>query len=179
MTREEKTQVIAELTELLRSAPGFYLVNPGPLNAAEMGAFRRRLHEQGLQLRVVKNTLLAKAFRNVGIVHMEALEPALREMTAVVVCQQDPKVPAQVLEAFRKESKKEYPILKAAYVEEAIFIGDQHLEALTQLKSKRDLIAELMVRLTSPLNRLMGALQSAGHTLSGLIKTLSERNHIS
>lgn len=176
MTRDEKTQLIAELTETLRQASGFYILNPGPLNAEETIAFRRRLYEKGLRLLVVKNTLLAKAIEQAGISDVAGFEPALKEMTGVVFCANDPRAPAQVLEAFRKDTQKDYPILKAAYVEETLFVGEQHLEALTRLKSKQDLIAELIARLQSPMQQLLGALQSAGQTIAGTLKTLSERN---
>lgn len=176
MTREEKTQVIAELSETLRSVSGFYILNPGPLNAEDTLAFRRRLYEKGLRLLVVKNSLLAKAIEKAGIPNPDDFAPALKEMTGVVLCTTDPKLPAQALEAFRKDTKKEYPTLKAAYVEETLFIGEQHLEALTRLKSKQDLIAELIARLQSPMQQVLGALQNAGSTIAGVLKTLSERN---
>lgn len=176
MTREEKTQLIAELTETLRHASGFYILNPGPMTAEETLAFRRRLYERGLRLRVVKNTLLAKAIEQAKIPNAEAFSPALREMTAVVLCAEDPKAPAQVLQAFRKETNKDYPALKAAYVEETLFVGETHLEALTRLKSKQELLAELIARLQSPMQTVIGALQGAGQTLAGILKTLSERN---
>ncbi|MCS7152440.1 MAG: 50S ribosomal protein L10 [Bacteroidia bacterium] len=176
MTREEKTQLIENLAQTLKSSAGFYLLRPGPMNAEETLKFRRRLYEKGLRLRIVKNTLLAKALEKAGIPEYSSLLPTLKEMTGLIVYTGDPKAPAQVLEAFLKETNKDYPALKAAYVEETLFIGAEHLEALTQIKSKQDLLAELVARLQSPIQRVLGALQSAGQTLAGTLKALSERN---
>lgn len=176
MTRQEKTQVIAELSEKLRSASGFYILNPGPLKAEDTLAFRRRLYEKGLRLLIVKNSLLAKAIEQAGLPNPDKFASVLKEMTGIVFYTGDPKLPAQALEAFRKDTQKEYPILKAAYVEETLFIGEQHLETLTRLKSKHELIAEIIARLQSPMQQVLGALQSAGSTVAGILKTLSERN---
>ncbi|MCX8111985.1 MAG: 50S ribosomal protein L10 [Bacteroidia bacterium] len=176
MTREEKTQLIAELTHTLEKASGFYLLKPGPMNAAETLAFRRRLYEKGLRLYIVKNTLLAKALERAGISEPSSFAPVLKEMTGLIPCASDPKAPAQVLEGFRKETNKDYPVLKAAYVEGMLFVGEEHLEALTRLKSKQDLLAELIARLQAPLHQVVQALQSSGQTIAGLLKTLSERH---
>ncbi|MCX7606771.1 MAG: 50S ribosomal protein L10 [Bacteroidia bacterium] len=175
MTREEKTLIIQELTEALRSASGFYLIHLGPLNAEQTVAFRRMLHEKGLRVRMVKNTLLAKALVEAHIPQPDSFQSVLHDSTALILCGADPKAPAQALEAFQKELQKEYPALKAAFVEETPFIGAQYLETLTRLKSKQDLLAELIARLQSPVQRLLGTLQGAGQTVAGLLQTLSER----
>ncbi|MEN3041189.1 MAG: 50S ribosomal protein L10 [Bacteroidia bacterium] len=176
MNKEQKTQLIAELAQAIRDNRSFYILNPGPMNAEETVAFRRKLYEKGLRLRVVKNSLLLKALENAGISEAQSFEPILKEMSGLILCPGDPKAPAQVLEAFRNETKKTYPSLKAAYVEETLFIGEQQLEVLTRLKSKNDLLAELIARLQAPVQQVIGALQGAGHTLAGIVKTLSERN---
>ncbi|MCS6895641.1 MAG: 50S ribosomal protein L10 [Bacteroidia bacterium] len=177
MNKEQKTQLIEELTQTIKNNRAFYILNPGPMNAEETVTFRRRLYEKGLRLRVVKNSLLLKALENAGIPETHNFEPALKEMSGIVLCTNDPKAPAQVLESFRKETKKDYPTLKAAYVEDTLFVGEQHLEALTRLKSKSDLLAELVGRLQAPIQQVVSALQGAGHTLAGILKTLSERNN--
>ncbi|GIV22918.1 MAG: 50S ribosomal protein L10 [Bacteroidia bacterium] len=175
MTQAEKTALIQELAGILREAPGFYLINLGPLNAEQTQRFRRTMYEKGLRIRVVKNTLVAKALQKAEIPQADLFEPALHYNTALIVCGPDPKVPAQILEAFRKELQKDYPSLKAAYVEGTHFIGEQYLEALTRLKSKQDLLGELIARLQSPIQQVVSALQSGGQTLAGALKTLSEK----
>lgn len=175
MTREEKTALIAEISQTLQEAPAFYLVDLGSLNAEDTVAFRRQLHDKGLRVRMVKNTLLAKALERAQVPDWQALEKALRGSTALIVCDPDPKVPAQVIQAFQKEKQKDFPAFKAAYVEGSYYVGPSQLEALACLKSKQELLGEMVARLQSPVQRLVGALQSAGQTLAGLLRTLSER----
>lgn len=176
MTRQEKTELIQQLAAALKEAPGFYIVHPGKMDAAQTLAFRRRLYEKGLRMQVVKNTLLTLAIKEAGIASVEALEPALREMTALILYKEDPKAPAQVIQAFQQEMKTEFPALKGAYVEDTLFVGAQHLEALTRIKSKQELLGDLIARLQSPMQRLLSALQSGGNQLHGILKTLSEKN---
>ncbi|MCS6790006.1 MAG: 50S ribosomal protein L10 [Bacteroidia bacterium] len=176
MTRQEKTELIQRLSAALRESPGFYIIHPGDMDAAQTLAFRRKLYEKGLRMQVVKNTLLTLAMKEAGIAQVEALEPALREMTALILYKDDPKVPAQVLQNFQQETKADFPALKGAYVEETLFVGAQHLEALTRIKSKQELLGELITRLQSPMQQLISALQSGGNTLHGVLKTLSEKN---
>ncbi len=175
MTRDEKTALIQELAQALSEASGFYLVHLGPLNAEETLKLRRTFYEKGLRIRVVKNTLLHKALQAAGIAEAEAFAPALHQSTALILCTADVKVPAQALQDFQKELKKDYPAFKAAYVEEAAFVGAQYLDALLRFKTKNELLGELIARLQSPIQQLLGSLQSGGHTLAGVLKTLSER----
>lgn len=175
MTREEKTALIQELAQALREVPGFYLVHLGPLNAEETVKLRRTFYEKGLRVRVVKNTLLYKAFQAAGIAEAESFVPALYESTALILCATDVKAPAQVLQDFQKALKKDYPAFKAAYVEESAFVGAQYLDALLRFKTKNELLGELIARLQLPIQRLLGSLQSGGQTLAGVLKTLSER----
>ncbi|GIV26172.1 MAG: hypothetical protein KatS3mg026_1864 [Bacteroidia bacterium] len=175
MTREEKTALIAEISQTLLEASAFYLVDLGPLNAEDTVAFRRQLYEKGLRVRMVKNTLLAKALERAQVSDWLTLEKALRGSTALIVCGPDPKVPAQVVQAFQKEKQKDFPAFKAAYVEGSYYVGASQLEALTRLKSKQELLGEVVATLQSPLQRVVGALQSAGSTVAGLLQTLSER----
>ncbi|MEN2993210.1 MAG: 50S ribosomal protein L10 [Bacteroidia bacterium] len=175
MTRSEKTQLIAELTDSLSQARGFYLIQPGPLNAAETLNLRRQLYEKGLRLRFVKNTLLAKAIERWGRCALEPFHSALQQSTALILYQGDPKVPAQVLEDFQKKSGKPFPVLKAAYVEDMVFVGENALAELTRIKSKQDLLAEVLSQLQAPLHRLTQSLQQAGITLHGILQALSER----
>ena len=176
MTREEKTQVIAELRQALSHASAFYLVDIGGMNADDTAAFRRRLYEKGLRIRMVKNALLAKAISATEHIALDPLAPALQGPTAIILCGEDPKVPAQVVEAFQKDKQKSLPAFKAAWIEGEVFVGADQLEALPRRKAKSELLGELVVRLQSPIQRVLGALKGSGETLAGLLKTLSEKS---
>ena len=176
MNKSEKTALIQEIAESLKGQKGFYLLNMEGLNAEDTVAFRRACYDKGLRVRVVKNTLLAKALEAAGIAAQAELQSALKLQTAVIFISENPKLPAQVLKEFREKNKKEKPLFKAAYVEESVFLGEEQLEALTRLKTKEELIGELIGRLQAPIHNVVAMLQGAGQTLAGVLKTLSERN---
>ncbi len=176
MNKAEKTALIQELAQSLRSSKGFYLLNMEGLNAEETVAFRRACYDKGLRVRVLKNTLLAKALETAEIPARTELQPALKLQTALIFISENPKLPAQVLKEFREKSRKERPSLKAAYVEESVFLGEEQLEALTRLKTKEELLGELIGRLQAPIQNMVAMLQGAGQTIAGVLKTLSERN---
>jgi large subunit ribosomal protein L10 len=176
MNKAEKTALIHELAQLVQSHKGFYLLNMEGLNAEETVAFRRACYEKGLRVRVVKNTLLAKALEIADLPARQELKEALKLQTAVIFVSENPKLPAQVLRDFREKNKKEKPLFKAAYVEESVFLGEEQLEALTRLKTKDELLGELIGRLQAPIQNVMAMLQGAGQTIAGILKTLSERN---
>lgn len=172
MTRDEKRAVIDSLSEKLNAHPHFYLVDIAGLNAADTSALRRKCHENDLELVVVKNTLFLKALGNCEKEGLEALEPVLRGSTSVFFSTVG-NAPAKVIKEFRSTHEK--PVLKAAYVEESVYVGDEHLSTLATLKSREELIADVVALLQSPAQNVISALQSGGRTLSGVLKTLSER----
>lgn len=175
MTREEKNQIIAELSEAIKTHGGFYILNLEGLNAEETVAFRRACYERGFRLQVVKNTLLEKALERAGI-PLEPFGETFRLQSAIILVEKDPKGPAQVLKSYREKTNKERPSFKAAYIAEAIYKGESQLEALLHYKSKEELLAELIARLQSPMQAVLGALQSAGGQLHGILKAIGERN---
>ncbi|PIE83974.1 MAG: 50S ribosomal protein L10 [Bacteroidia bacterium] len=173
MTREEKSQVIASLAAQLQEFPHFYLVDLGGLNAADTSDLRRSCFNAGVVLRVVKNTLFKRAIQECGRESLcDDLVEVLKGETAVIFTQVG-NVPARLVKDFRKSHEK--PVLKAAYVEEGLYVGDAQLETLATLKSREELIADVVSLLQSPAKNVVSALQSGGQTLTGLLKALGER----
>ena len=171
MTREEKSQVIEALTAELAQSSNFYLTDLSGLDAVMTSNLRRACFKANVKLSVVKNTLLEKA--------MEASEKDFGELPSIlkgntsVMYSETGNAPAKVIKAFRKKSQK--PFLKGAYIEEAIYIGDDKLDLLVDIKSKEELIGEIIGLLQSPAKNVVSALQSSGGKLSGIIKTLSQK----
>ena len=171
MTREEKSQVIEALTAELAQSSNFYLTDLSGLDAVMTSDLRRACFKANVKLSVVKNTLLEKA--------MEASEKDFGELPSTlkgntsVMYSETGNAPAKVIKAFRKKSEK--PFLKGAYIEEAIYIGDDQLDLLVDIKSKEELIGEIIGLLQSPAKNVVSALQSSGGKLSGIIKTLSQK----
>ena len=148
-----------------------YLTDIAGLNAAQTSALRRACFKAGIKLSVVKNTLLAKAMEASGTDY-GVLKDILKGNTSLMFSESG-NAPAKVIKEFRKKSDK--PMFKGAFVEEAIFVGDDQLDILTALKSKEELIGEIITLLQSPTKNVVSALQSGGGKLSGILKTLSER----
>ena len=171
MTREEKSQVIEELTAQLADNTNIYLADISGLDAGNTSNLRRACFKAGVKLAVVKNTLLEKA--------MEASESDFGELPEVlkgntsVMYSETGNAPAKVIKAFRKKSDK--PLLKGAFIEESIYIGDEQLDMLVDIKSKEELIGEIVGLLQSPAKNVISALQSSGGKLSGILKTLSQK----
>lgn len=171
MTREEKSKEIENLKSLLSDVGTLYVADISGLNAETTSALRRLCASREVKLSVVKNTLLKKAMESTERDFSDLL-PTLKGNTSIMVSDTG-NVPAKLIKDFRKKSDK--PILKGAWVEEAVFIGDDQLDALSELKSKNELIGEVITLLQSPVSNVMSALQSGNNTLAGLLKTLEER----
>ncbi len=171
MTREEKSRVIEDLTAQLADTNVVYIADISNLNAETTSNLRRACFKAGIQLNVVKNTLLEKA--------MEAstndygdLPSILKGNTSIMIAENG-NAPAKIIKEFRKKSDK--PILKGAYIHQAVFIGDNQLDALVALKSKEEVIGEIIGLLQSPAKNVVSALKSGGGKIAGIVKTLSER----
>lgn len=173
MTRAEKTTAIAELKEKFSNNSFFYLTDASTMTVEQVTKFRGLCFDKGVEMKVVKNTLAKKALEDSSEDKGYApLYDALKGPTAIMFTE-TANVPAKIIEEFRKDSDR--PILKAAYIDTAVYIGDDQLKSLTQLKSKEDLIGEVITLLQSPAKNVISALQSGGSTLSGLLKALEER----
>ena len=173
MTREEKNTIIDSLSESIKSENHFYLADTSELNAADTSLLRRKCFEKNIRLLVVKNTLLKKAFEKAGGEYDE-LYPVLKDSTSIIFSEIG-NVPAKLIKEFRKGHQK--PVLKAAFVEESVYIGDDQLDVLSSLKSKEELIADVIALLQSPLKTVLSQLQSGGQILTGVLKTLSEKEN--
>ncbi len=171
MTREEKSLVIEQLTAQLADNTTIYLADISGLDATATSNLRRACFKAGVKLNVVKNTLLAKAMES-SDKDFGDLSSVLKGNTSLMVAEVN-NAPAKVIKDFRKKSDR--PILKGAFVEEAIYIGDEQLEVLVDIKSKDELIGEIIGLLQSPAKNVVSALKSGGNTIAGVVKTLSER----
>lgn len=171
MTKEQKVQEIQDLTDKLSSVKNLYLTDIAGLDAVQTTALRRACFNSNIKLSVVKNTLLEKA--------MEAsdkdfgnLKEVLKGNTSLMFSDVG-NTPAKLIKNFRKKSEK--PLLKGAYIEEAIYIGDDQIDVLESIKSKEELIGEVITLLQSPAKNVISLLQSGRSNISGILKTLSER----
>lgn len=171
MTKEEKSQVIEKLTAELSHAKTLYLTDTAGLNAQDTSALRRACFKANIKLSVVKNTLLSKAM-DASDKEFGDLKEVLKGNTSLMFSEIG-NAPAKVIKDFRKKSEK--PVLKGAYIEEAVFIGDNHIDALVAIKSKEELIGEIVTLLQSPAKNVISGLKSSGGNLAGILKTLSER----
>ncbi|HEX8562561.1 MAG TPA: 50S ribosomal protein L10 [Flavobacterium sp.] len=171
MTREEKSKVIEDLTAQLAGTNVVYLADISGLNAETTSSLRRACFKAGIQLEVVKNTLLEKA--------MEASDndygdlPATLSGNTSIMISENGNAPAKIIKEFRKKSDK--PLLKGAFIHSAVFVGDNQLDALIALKSKDEVIGEIIGLLQSPAKNVVSALKSGGGKIAGILKTLSEK----
>jgi large subunit ribosomal protein L10 len=172
MTKEEKQSMIDELSDSLDNNSVIYITDISELDAAATSALRRQCFAKNIKLSVVKNTLLKKAMENVKGKDFTELYDVLPGPTAIMLSEVG-NVPARVIKDFRKKNNK--PLLKGAFVEESIYVGDDQLGTLVDIKSKDELIGEIVGLLQSPAKNVISALNSGKSTIAGLVKTLSEK----
>ena len=173
MKKEIKAQVIENLTAELAQYPNFYLADIEGLNAEKTSALRRECFGEGIKLEVVKNTLLARVLKNSDNEELKSLEQTLKGNTAIMFCE-TPNGPAKLIQKWQK-AKEEKPQLKGAYVQECAYIGADKLAELVAVKSKNELIADIVALLQSPMRNVLSAVQSAPRTVAGVVKTLEEK----
>lgn len=171
MKKEEKYQIIESLAEKLKTSEFFYLTDTSALNVETINQLRRLCFKRDVSLQVVKNTLLRKAMEKSGVGY-DPLFPVLTGSTSIMFAETG-NVPAKLIKEFRKTSPK--PIVKGAYIQEAFYFGDEELDTLSNLKSRDELIGDLIGLLQSPARNVISALQSGGTTIAGVLKTLSEK----
>ena len=171
MRKEDKQVLIDSILSELKACPNFYLTDVSDLNAEKTSQLRRQCFNSGVKMIVVKNALLHKAMQQMEKDY-EGLYDVLKGSTALMLCETG-NAPAKLIKNFRKTSDR--PILKGAYIEECCYIGDDMIDALCNVKSKNDLIADVIALLQSPMKNVISALQSGGQKLSGVLETLSER----
>ncbi|MDR3184964.1 MAG: 50S ribosomal protein L10 [Prevotellaceae bacterium] len=171
MKKEEKKVIIDALAEQLKQMPTFYLADVSGLNAENTSKLRRVCFEKKVKLVVVKNTLLKKALEQNSFAETGIF--SVLEGSTAVMFTETANTPAKVIKEFGAQYGK--PVLKGAYVQESLYVGAATLEALVNIKSREELIGDVVGLLQSPVKRVISALQSGGNTISGVVKTLSER----
>ncbi len=171
MTREEKAQVIQDLTAEISEAKTLYLTDIEGLNAVQTTALRRACFKAGIRLSVVKNTLLSKAM-DASDKDFGELQSVLKGNTSLMFSEAG-NAPAKLIKDFRKKSEK--PLLKGAYIEEAVYIGDDQIDSLVAIKSREELIGDIILLLQSPAKNVVSGLKSGGGKLAGILQTLAEK----
>ena len=172
MKKEDKSLLINSLVETLNSYPHFYVVDMTGLNSVVTSDFRRECFKEEIKLQVVKNTLFEKALdQKEG--DFAALESALKGPSGIMFCQ-TANVPAKMLKKFAK-AHNGVPALKGAYAEESVYVGPENLDALCAIKSKNELIAEVVAALEGQVQGVLGALESGAGTIYGVLDTIAEK----
>jgi large subunit ribosomal protein L10 len=171
MNKKEKNDLIDVLNNMLEENKNFYLADISGLTAEQSSSLRRLCYKQNVSIKVVKNTLLKKAFDR-NSTNFDQLDDILKGNTSLMFAD-SAKAPANVIKDFRKKAEK--PILKAAHIEEEFYIGDDNLSMLANLKSRNELIADIIMLLQSPAKNVVASLQSSSSKLSGIVKALSDK----
>ncbi|MBN7810346.1 50S ribosomal protein L10 [Algoriphagus sp. H41] len=177
MTRDEKKVIIDSLTEKLKENPFFYITDASGFSVAQVNAFRRTCFEKGVEYKVYKNTLIAKALENLDADYSKLSGSALKGFSGIIFSKETSNLPAKVLLDFRKkQGKKETrPVFKGAGIDSDVILGESNLEMLSNLKSKAELLGDLIGLLQSPAKNLVAALQSGQNNITGVLKTLADR----
>ena len=176
MKKELKEQVIAAIKANMAEYPNFYITDIAGLNAEETSKLRRDCFNEGIKLTVVKNTLFHKVIKDAQNSELDLLVPTLEGNTAIMYCEA-PAVPAKLIKKYNKAGA-EKPALKGAYVQECAFVGADKLEALINIKSREELIGNIIAMLQSPIQNVVSALQNGGgQIIAGLVKTLEEKEN--
>jgi large subunit ribosomal protein L10 len=171
MNKENKTQIITDLAEKLAASKNFYLADTSELPSDKTSSLRRQCFDQQIKLIVVKNTLLQKAMERANDAEFKPLYTALKGSTSIMFCD-TAAAPAKLIKEFRKTNKK--PVLKGAFVEQSIYIGDDQLDALAAIKSKNEMIGEIIGMLQSPMRNVIGGLTNESRKFPGESETPSE-----
>jgi large subunit ribosomal protein L10 len=175
MTREEKTQIIEELSKKFASTANFYITDASGLTVDHINKFRKLCYQRGVEYKVIKNTLIKKALASLDA-DFSGFEKTVLKGSSGVLFSEVGKVPANLLKDFYKSGAvNDRPKLKGASINTALYIGEDNLDALSNLKSKEEMIGEIIGLLQSPAKNVISALQSGGNKLAGIVKTLSEK----
>jgi large subunit ribosomal protein L10 len=174
MTREEKSKIIDELSAKFAENTHFYITDASGFTVGQVNTFRRMCFKSGIEYKVYKNTMIQKALEKQEGVDYTPLFETLTGFSGVMFSKEVGNTPAKVIREFRKKLEGK-PVLKAASIDSALFIGDENLNMLSELKSKNELIGEVISLLQSPAKNVISALLSGGHKVAGLVKALEER----
>ena len=174
MTRDEKAQIIDKLSEKFAQNTHFYITDASGLTVGQINAFRRLCFNAGVEYGVYKNTLIRKALEKNGNANVDELAKVLHGFSGVIFSKEVGNAPAKVIKDYRRKMEGK-PGLKAASIDSAVFIGEENLNMLSELKSKNELIGEVISLLQSPAKNVLSALLSGKQTVAGLVKALEER----
>jgi large subunit ribosomal protein L10 len=174
MTREEKAQVIDELSVKFSQHAHFYLTDASGLTVEQINAFRKLCFKAGVEYRVYKNTLIRKALEKNGTEKVDEIAKILHGFSGVIFSKEAANAPAKVIQEYRKKMVGR-PYFKAAYIDSDLFVGEENLKTLAELKSKNELVGEVIALLQSPAKNVLSALLSGKHTVAGLVKALEGR----
>lgn len=174
MRKEEKAQLIDELTEKLKSNQNFYILDASGFTVAEVNDLRRDCFDNGIEYQVAKNTLIGKALENLDADYSD-FGSVLKGFSGIMFSGENASAPAKVIKAFKKKDADDRPKFKAASIDSDLFIGEEMLSTLSELKSREELIGEVIGLLQSPAKTVISQLQSGGNKLAGIVKTLSEK----
>ena len=172
MTKEEKANYIVDLAAELKEANVFYLTDTADLTVEAINTLRRKCFQSNIRLKVIKNTLLEKAMDSIEGKDFGQLRETLAGPTSIMFSEVG-NVPAKLIQEFRKKGAK--PVLKGAYINDAVFIGDDQLTMLSSIKSKDEMIGEVIGLLQSPMKNVLSGLNGAGGKIAGILKTLENR----
>ncbi len=177
MNKEQKTAMIEELKDKFANNNFFYIADSSSMTVADISDFRRACFEKGVSVKVYKNTLIKKALESFGEDKGYAPIYDVLKGQSTLIFAETANLPAKIIKEFRKDDKSDNPkpALKAAYIDSDVFVGDDQVKPLSELKSKEDLIGDIILLLESPIKNVIGSLQSGGNTISGLLKALEER----
>lgn len=173
MTKDQKNEVIEALKEKFNQYNNFYVTNTESLTVDQVNKLRKICFDKNVEMKVAKNTLIKKALESIDSTRFNGVYESLNGVTALLFSE-NAKEPALIISSFRADTKGEKPVLKAAYIDSSIFVGDKELESLKTLKSKQDLIGEIIGLLQSPAKNVISGL-NAGGKLASLVKALEER----
>jgi large subunit ribosomal protein L10 len=171
MKKEQKTVIVNDLTDTLSTQRNFYITDISALTVVQANDLRRLCFQKGISLQVVKNTLIEKALEAAKF-ETGQFEPVLRGPSAIMFAE-NYTAPAKLIKEFR--AKHPNPVLKAAFIEDSLYVGDDMIDTLTTLKSKEELIADVIAMLQSPMKNVIGGLKNGGNKIAGILKTLSEK----
>lgn len=173
MTKDQKNEAIEVLKEKFNQYNNFYVTNTEALTVEQVNKLRKICFDRNVEMKVAKNTLIRKALENIDEARFSGVFDSLNGVTALLFSE-NPKEPAMIISSFRTDNKADKPVLKAAFIDQSVFVGDDQLDALKTLKSKQDLIGEIIGLLQSPAKNVIGGL-NAGGKLASLIKALEDR----
>lgn len=171
MRKEEKQEIVQSLTEQIKEYGNFYITDTADLTVAKINTIRRKFFENGLTIQVAKNTLIRKAMEGAGV-NAADFDGVLKGSSTIIFTSVA-NAPAKLIKELRRSGDK--PVLKGAYIDSSVFIGDAQLDALATLKSKEELVGDIIGLLQSPAKNVISGLKSGGATIAGLVKTLQER----